>query len=197
MGFIEDAIANIDNMLKPLAPAGVGGIAFAAVFLLIYGIIFAGLELVHFLGPNKRGLRAIISLVAAYFTSTSTFATVLISKVFPNLGIAVVGIAVFLIIVGLVFGSSRGEEKKLVPYLIILGFIGFVVWNAWNDTAIQLTGEGLQLPNLGSQEWGLIIFVIIFLAIILIITGVGGGEGDHSVFKGFKDIISFPWFKGK
>lgn len=196
----NETLMQINQALTPLAPAGVSGLQFIAVFLLIYGLIFILLQMANFPRGAKegeyRGIRMVIALVAAYFTANTALSTIMISQVFPNLGMATVAILAFLLVVA--FLVPEGLDKLPLRGLTVIIIIGAIIWASWQSTAMQLQLANIMLPDLSGIDWGLIIFAVIFIVLIVLITGVKVGGGK----KKWEDIFWFPaspeaWRKGQ
>lgn len=186
---IADAITIIDSMLAPVVPAGVTGIQFISVFLIVYAITFLLLSNIHFLKDNKSA-QLLLALVIAFFTASSAFSVILITKLFPNLGMVTIIIISFLVVMALIPEEKRGFT--LGPLLTLAG-IGLVAYLTWTSMAGTLSLEGLGLPTLTRNEIYGIIFILIFLSFILLIYLAGGKKKE---IKGEKIKDFMKWLIG-
>src|SRR4030042_207758 len=171
---LADAINMIDVMLAPVAPAGVTGVQFISVFIIVYAIVFLLVSNIDFLTKNKAA-QLILALVIAFFTASSAFSVILITKLFPNLGVVTMIMIAFLVVMAMIPQKTR--KFTLGPLLTIAG-IGLVAYLTWTSMAGTLNIEGLTMPELTKNEWYGIVFILIFLTVILLIFLAGGkGKG--------------------
>lgn len=183
---LADAITMIDNTLAPITPAGVTGIEFISVFLIVYAITILLLSNIHFLKEN-RPAQLILALVIAFFTASSAFSVILITKLFPNVGAVTIIIISFLVVMALIPEEKRGFT--LGPLLTIAG-IGLVAYFTWTSMAGTLSLEGLNLPTLTRNEVYGIIFIAIFIGFILLIF-LAGGKSKGIKGKKIKDFMKW------
>ncbi len=169
---IANSINLINEMMTPLMPPGVTGIEFLSVFLVIYSIIFLILERVHLFKDN-RGARLILALAIAYFTATSAFSTILITKMFPYLGMVTVALLVFIVIGGFLSKKEEGFYGMPLRPLIVVGAIGAVIILTWLSVAGELNLTGIQMPRITGVDWGSVIILGIFIFVILLIFMTG------------------------
>lgn len=170
---LGELINRINEILSPIAPAGVSGIEFISVFFIVYALMFILLERTKLFGENRMA-RLLIALAGAYFTASSALSVIMISKIFPQLGVITIVILSFIIVYS-IFGSTPS-----IPFrnLLIIICIGLIIWAAWSATGSQINLNGLPLPQLELQDWYLIIFIILFFVVLILIgVGFGGGEG--------------------
>ncbi len=180
----------IDTTLKPIIPSGVTGVQFTAVFLIVYAIILMVLRRVELLKGNK-GAMLMMSLVIAYFTASSTFSVLLITKLFPNLGVVTIILISFIAVIGMV---PTGKSKlTLSPLLIIFGIL-FVIISTWQGVAGSLNFDGLRIPSIDKNELYGLIFLGIFILIVLLMFSSGGGSKKDNAKKAakfFKNLIGW------
>jgi len=166
MGAITDFVYQILGAFGGFAPAGTDPMFFWGSFLLIFAIVWAALVKVKIFGEGNKVINAIVALVIAYFAASSTFTTIVLSKIFPNFSIAAVAILIFLIIIALV----SGEDAKISDNRLVMAVAALIViWLVVNVT-FQLSGAGLQIPNVfagwEAMDWFLIALVIIAIVAI-------------------------------
>ncbi|MFA5406476.1 MAG: hypothetical protein WC307_03925 [Candidatus Nanoarchaeia archaeon] len=183
---LSDGFAMIDQMLAPIVPAGITGIQFISVFLIVYAITYLLLSKIHFLKEN-RAAQLMIALVIAYFTASSAMSVILITKLFPNLGMVTIVILSFLAVIALLM--PKQEDK--IPYapLIIIIAIGMIIWLTWTSVSGTLNIEGMNLPELSRSEWFGVIFLLIFVGVILLVYLTGKKGDTKSGFEKFIDAF--------
>jgi len=176
MNVLSEFITRLNEFLAPITPAGVQGVEFIAVFLMIYALMFILLERTKLFGEN-RAVRLLIALAGAYFTASSAFSVLLISKLFPHIGIVTMMLLAFIIVLSMFNVHFNDKVRNILLVLCI----GFVVWGAWTATSSQLNFSGFTIPSFEGVDWYFIIFIIILL-VILILIGTGGfGEGGKKL----------------
>jgi len=169
-----------------LAPAGIDPTLFFTTFFVVFAIIFTGLSTVKVFGnaTNNNKIRAIFAFVAAYFTATSAFATVMISKLFPNLGIVLISVIVMLVVTSFVSGSGKPVSGGFLKVIMLL-LVAWIIWNSWNSATWEVYGYKTQV-QVSMQDIADIVLVIIFVIIFLKVLGVGGDKsGGNSTLKEF------------
>lgn len=190
---IADSINLLNEMLAPLMPPGVTGLEFLSVFLVIYAIIFLLMERIKFLKDN-RGARLLLSLAIAYFTATSTFSTILITKMFPYLGMVTVGLLMFIIIGAFMSKNEEGfyNLSGNLRFLIVIVAIGVIVILTWTSMAGELNLSGFSMPRITGVDWGSVIIIGIFIFIIMLIFMSGRKEkkegGSKKILEGLRRI---------
>jgi hypothetical protein len=127
-------------MLQQVVPASVEPVLFYLTFILTLVIVFLVLQQVSFF-QKSRGITFLAAVVIAYFTASSAFVTVLISKLFPNIGLAIMAImGIMLVIVFLAPGSLK-EGFTGTPIIVIAVFI-ITMWLTWTFAAPELAKTG-------------------------------------------------------
>jgi len=177
----SNLIEGFRNAASVITPSGIDPINFTITFFLIYAITFAVMEKIHFLGTGKRMLRMIIGIVMAYFTATSTTATLLISTLFPYVGIIVFGILAFLVVMALIMPEKvKGKGLGIVGGIGAIATIGIMLFLSWNsiyDTLKQAGIVPVKIPI--DWQW---IFLIVFFAIIFIVPPLVMAEPGEKSF---------------
>ncbi len=172
--------------LAMFAPVGIEPSVFYAVFFVIFAIILSTLKKVPILGATTGDYRIhlVISLVMSYFTATSAFATVLITSLFPRIGIVILlGILALIVTSFMGAGDSlQGISKGLMIFLF-----GWAVWNSWSFATIEAFGYKPTFLNISAQDWPQIILLLVLAWIFLYL--IGGGKPP----AGWSDIWKPPW----
>ena len=103
---LEQIIPAIWEGFQVITPSGVNPEFFWPSFILVFAIVYTLIEKANVFGgtvegeSKKKGIYLIVALVLAYFTASSAFATLVISKMTPQLGMVLVAILAFLLIFG-------------------------------------------------------------------------------------------------
>lgn len=184
---LSSSLALIDQFLAPIVPAGVTGVQFISVFLIVYALTHLMLSRVKILN-NNRPSQLLLALIIAYFTASSGLAVVLITKLFPNLGIITVLIVSFLAVVGLL--TQKDDDKILsLPIMTIIG-IGLVVYLVWSSMGATIRDVGFGMPTLSMNEWFTIVFLLIFVGVILLVAFTGGEDkGKHAGWDFLRELF--------
>jgi len=145
-----------------LTPAGIQPEYFWSTFLLIFALVYALLSKVKLFGEGLeekgKGINAIIALVFAYFTASSAFATIIISKMAPNLGMFLVALLTLVMVFS--FLSENFENYKwLVIIISIIGF-AYVLWSAFSGV------PGVTGVSITKEDWGAIIALGIIIGLL-------------------------------
>jgi hypothetical protein len=163
MAFVTDFVQQMIDAFAAFAPPGIEPTFFWGTFFLIFAIIFVAISKVKLFGSDNKAINVIIALVIAYFAASTTFTTVVLSKVFPNFSIGAVAILVFLIIIALVSGEDASLGQKWYVYV----FVGVVVLWIFVSAIFQISGAGVGVPNL-FDNWTTTDWAIVVLAIVVI-----------------------------
>lgn len=178
MTLISNAFTTLDTILAPITPAGVTGMQFLSVFLIVYAISILTLSRVHVLKDNKPS-QLIIALFLAYFTSSSTFSVIFITKLFPGLGMVSMGIIAFLTILSMLTPGKELQKIKWAPIMVIIA-MAFILLNVWSGMAESIQLQGILMPQLAQNEWFTLIFIGIFIGVILLVSFTGKGKGPEN-----------------
>jgi len=190
---LVDVFATIDSALKPIVPAGVTGVQFISVFFIVYAITLLVLKRVDLLKGNSSAV-FLLALVIAYFTASSTFSVLLITKLFPNVGVVTILLISFIAVIGMVPTGSK--KLTLAPVLVVFGVL-FVALSTWQGVAGSLSLEGLRIPAVSREEMYGLIFLGIFIVIsLLFMYGGGGGEKKNYGEKFWKFVKDFVGWEG-
>jgi hypothetical protein len=168
MATIHGIIVSMAQMLNALVPAGVQSVHFWLVLLMSFAITFILLQLIP-LFSDHRGSAFIVAAIISYFVAGSAFATIIIAKLFPNVGIALMAILGLLMVISLLSPNSLKGGTSWTPIVVIIALI-FVIWATYSSVAPQLqaagiissTGEG----GVSNQDVAAIIVVLIVIGVI-------------------------------
>jgi hypothetical protein len=187
---IADMMAFINNLLAPIVPAGVTGVQFISVFLLVYAIIFLLTSQIHILKDNRMAA-VMFALVIAFFTASSAFSVLLITKLFPNVGMITMIMIGFLAVIAII-PKEEGVGKLTFGPLLTLAGIALVAYFTWTSMAGTISLEGLNLPELSKTEIYGIVFLLLLFGFILLIYLSGKKPRERQISKHFlRDLSKF------
>ncbi len=187
---LDQAINSLNNGLAPITPQGVNGVQFLSVFLITYSIIFIVLRRVNLFDKNKPAI-LMLSIIAAFFTASSTFSVILITKLFPSLGMVTAMLISFIAVIGLV---PTGKKKiTFAPLMVISGLI-LIIYFTWIGVSGSISINGLTMPKLTKDEYYSLVFGGVFLTFILLIYFSGDKKKDSKV--GDKAIKALKFLLG-
>jgi len=133
----------------------------------------------------------LVALVIAYFTASSAFATVLVSKMMPNIGVIIVLVIAFLVVTS-IFGGGNPLTGGLIT-LIMLGLMALVFWNSFVTAYAEVFGVQVQLPEVARED---IFDLVIVGALIFLFLWLLGflKTSDKGVIALFKPQWGWPPF---
>lgn len=147
-------------------------------FILIFTVIFAILEKAKILGEDKKQIDAIVSFAIALIFVSYSYATGVISKLMPFLGISAVVILIFMILFAFVSAGKEGFEmskglKITFGVLIGIGLIIVVIWatGAWDAVYGFFSGSDERTTTLWAT-----IFVVIAIVVAVVVAFKGEGS---------------------
>lgn len=156
-GGIGDALNNL---------AQLGFFSYAIPFLLIFALVFGILNRMGLFKENK-GVTAIISLAVALMSLQFNIVPQFFSQIFPNLGIGISIILVFLIVVGLFIDP---EHQKWIIYLLLgVAIIVAVVVVAQSSGQAGVNAWTWVQQNLGPSGGTIIVIVVVIIAVASIV----------------------------
>lgn len=177
---IINLINNVLDLTQAVSPAGTNGITFILTFFTAFAISFTAIGLVpNFKEDNKKMVRVIISLAIAYFSATTPIVTTSVEKVFPSVGIIIIGAAAFMLTIYFIFEEDMA--KKIVKFGIgplVVGVMLMLFWGAiteWETPLFQRTADGIILAGFQITNYDIALGILIIIFIIFMIWAVGGG----------------------
>ena len=164
---LEGIFENVIRILNLITPVGVEPVYFYSTFMLVMSLVYM---LFYTLVPplkGHKGVSFIASLTFAYFAASSAFVTVIVSKLFPNVGLAIMAILGILLVVAFVTPKSFGDKGMPAANLIMLGAVIFIIFATYTYAAPELAAQGYISPSLGtnisSEDWAIIIIMIVVI----------------------------------
>ncbi len=193
MATIHGVITSMIQLMNGLVPAGVQSVHFWLVLLISFAITFILLQLIPVF-QNHRGSAFIVAAVISYFVAGSAFATIIIAKLFPNVGIALMAILGLLMVVALLSPNSLKSGTSWTPVIVIIALI-FVIWATYSSVAPQLqaagvissTGEGGGISN---QDVASIIVVLLIIGVIWKLVSPPSKPKDRDLLGKFITALS-------
>ncbi len=168
---ISGIAGSMVNMLSGLVPMGVDPIYFWLTLVVTFAITFLLLLLVP-LFQNHRGSAFVVAGVISYFVASSAFATIIIAKLFPNIGLALMAILGLLMVVALLSPNSLNSTSSYTTIVILIA-IAFVIWMTYSSVAPQLQAAGFISPSMGTSisnnDAATIIAAVIVIGVIWVL----------------------------
>jgi hypothetical protein len=172
---------NVIGIGQALAPQGVDSITFFITFFLIFAITYVTAGLVPIFRDdkekkiNKNAIRIVIALAIAYFSATTPMVTTSIEKVFPSMGVILIGAVAFMFTIYFIFPDPSTAENaiKFILGPIVVGAILLIAWGAivqWETPLFTTTPDGIILAGLLITHYDIaLILLIIGIAIFIIL----------------------------
>ncbi len=161
---------------------GMGIFEIALPFLLIFTLIFALLERSKILGAESRRFNIIIAAIFGLFVVRNAYIVGLIHRLLPNISLIIVGIVMFLLLVGIFLGREYSGVTGALLGFVVLVSLFLVLWSVGSDAL------GVNMPSwVGNlfDRVGLdtLLFVIGFIVVLALIIGAGKRGGEKNPLK--------------
>ena len=193
---VTGVFTSLIEVLGLIVPVGIQPVYFWLTALITFGIVFMLVQQIPTFERN-RGVAFVIALVTAYFVAASAVATLVISKLFPSVGIVVMFLLGFLMIIALLSPNSfkKGTTATRLITLIAMLFIIFMTYSA---IAPELQATGVISESMGTSlsatDVAILIVVIAVIGVIYMIVSPPKSDGGESTFKkAFKSMFSKEW----
>ncbi len=188
---ISGILSSMGKLLQGFVPIGIDPVYFWATLLISFGIIYLLLQLLP-LFKESRGIAFIVAAVISYFVASSAFATIIIAKLFPNIGIAIMAILGLLMVIAFLSPDAFEGGLRAAPFIAIVAFI-IVIFLTYSAVAPELSAAGYISEGTGvsisDDDVAMIMAAIIVIGIIWAIVGTKKPE---------KDYLKLPkWIFGK
>jgi hypothetical protein len=135
-------IKSMWDVMQMMVPKTVDPILFYMTFVMTAVVIYVILMQIKFF-EKAPGVRLVICIVTSYFTASSAFVTILVSKLFPNIGLAIMAImGIMLVAVFLAPDSLKKDGFPGTPIIVIVVFI-ITLWLTWSFAAPELEKTGV------------------------------------------------------
>ena len=165
---ISGVFGSIFYILKNLVPVGVDPVYFWLTLIVSFGMIFLLLQILP-LFKDKRGIAFVVALVMSYFVASSAFATIIIAKLFPNIGIALMAILGLLLVIALLSpGAFEGPGLRFTIPIAIVAFI-FVIVMTYGSIAPELAKAGIITPGIGTAISDSDVAIVIAAIIVIVL----------------------------
>ena len=145
-------------------------------FLLVFTLVFAVLQKSKILGEGKKQIDALIALAVGLIVISVGYATDIITRIIPFLGVSLVIILVFMLLLGIFFkeGSFDIPSGLKIAFGIMV-FIGVVI------AVVAVTGSYGYIRDLFVGNTSLIaniIMIIVVIGAVALAVGFGGGKSE-------------------
>lgn len=142
-----------------------GVFSFILPFLLIFSLIYGVLSKMNLFGdPTNKSINAIISLSVALMSLQFGVVSVFFSNILPLLGVALGGVLVFLILIGL-FGNPNSTTLSNTMMWGSFAVAGLIV--VLSLDIFGPSGRGFYLLNLIPYNWIPWIAIVALVAVIV------------------------------
>ena len=147
----------------------------ALVFLLVFTLVYAVLQKSKILGDGKNSADALVALAVGLIVSTVGYATDIIQRLVPFLGVALVVILVFLLLVGIFFVN---EQFKLPGWMVLTGgILAFIavfiavmnITNGW-----QYIEQFFTAGEMSSWVTNILLLLVVAAAVFVALRFSGG-----------------------
>ena len=190
MGFVTEVMNSMFKILQGFVPIGVDPIYFWLTFIIAFAMIFLILIMLPFF-QESRGLAGLVALVISYFTASSAFVTIIIAKLFPNVGLVIMGILGIMLVVGLLAPNSFDEGMIAAPFILIVAVV-IILWLTYSFVAPELQAAGFISEGLGtsigSEDVAMVIAALIVIGIVFSIMKPAN-KGESAMEKAFKGLF--------
>jgi hypothetical protein len=164
---LEGIFENVIRILNSITPVGVEPVYFYSTFMLVLSLTYMLFYNLIPVFQKNKGVSFIAAVVFAYFAASSAFVTIIVSKLFPNVGLAIMAILGILLVVAFVTPKSFTDKGTPAANLIMLGAVIFIIFATYTYAAPELAAQGYISPNLGtnisSEDWAIIIIMIVVI----------------------------------
>jgi len=195
--YIFSLLVQLWEVMKTIVPMGIDPKWFWTVLAITsFFVYFLLLKVPPFSeNKNKWWFAGIVALVIAYFTASSAYVTVIISRFFPNIGLVLMIALGFFIFMAFISEGALASGSKFRAWIGII-LLGVVILVSYFSSATELVARGL-IPQgyiFGFSFWDVVLLIVIILvAGALINTLIPSQEGQQeSVVDKFVKI-----FQGK
>jgi len=189
MASLTGIVTSAWDMLKWLVPSGVEPVLFFTTFLITAALVFAIMQMIEFFKTN-RPVSFVIALVVAYFTASSAFVTIMVSKLFPNIGLAIMAIVGVMLVLVFLAPDTFKEGLGVSP-IIGIGIFIVIIWLTWIFAAPALENAGVLDTIRTSTGFGITNEDVALVITVAIIVG-----GLYFLFRGPKaDTNEAGFFK--
>lgn len=195
MGIVIDVVNTMLNLLKGFVPVGIDPIYFWLTAVISFCIIFLLLQALPFF-KESRGIAFVVAAVMAYFVSSSAFATIVISKLFPSVGLVIVGILGLLLVIAFLSPDAFEGGLQAAPFIAIVAFV-IIIYMTYSSVAPDLQKAGFISGGLGTSittsDIALVIAIIIVIGILWAVLGGKKEEGEGLGSKIMASLFKKGW----
>ncbi|MCD6576227.1 MAG: hypothetical protein J7K73_03645 [Nanoarchaeota archaeon] len=170
---LSGVVQNLWGMAVGLVPAGVQPIHFWLTFMITLAIVFLLLQFIKIF-EDHRGSAFIVAVVISYFVASSAFATIIIAKLFPNVGIALMAILGLMMVIALLSPSSISGGTNWSRLIVLIALV-FVIWATYSSVAPELQAAGVISStggggvSISDQDAATIVAALIVIGVVYMI----------------------------
>ena len=137
-------------------------------FLLIFTLTYAVLQKTRILGQKSKNLNIIVALVLGLLFLQNTFLLASLQNFLPNVSFFIVGILMFLLIVGVIMGDSFTGGFNSVGWATGIA-LAALLWALFSEPGFEYTNfQDFLYGFFGTEALPIILFVIVVIAVIVI-----------------------------
>lgn len=185
---------NVIEIAQTITPQGTNSITVIITFFLIFAITYATAGFIPTFKDdkdkkiNKNAIRIIIALTIAYFSATNPMVTTSIEKVFPSMGVIIIGAAAFMFTVYFIFPDTNTAEKAINFILgpIVIGAILLIAWGAivqWETPLFTTTHNGIMIAGLLITHYDIALGLLIVGIGIFILSNMKTSDGGKTMLE--------------
>jgi hypothetical protein len=184
MAIMESGVLQaLIDILKAFTPTGVQPLLFYATFIISLGLLYVVLAMGVPYFKQHKGIAFITALVISYFVASSAFVTIIISKLFPNVGLALMAIIGVMMVIAFISPESLEGGMSWTPLIVIVTF-AIVIYLTYAFAAPELQASGaLAGVSFGgfaitNEDAAIIIIgIAVIVGIFALVRTPGGGSG--------------------
>lgn len=170
---ISGVFGEMWDVLGSMAPVGVNPVYFWATALITFALIFIAIQLLPFMQKNKA-VAFIAALVFAYFTASSAFVTIIVAKLFPNIGLVLMAILGLLLVVAFISPESVKEGKFTgTKFIAIFAFL-VIIWLTYTFAAPQLLAQGYITStvtgSISEEDLAIVLIILVVIGLLSMLT---------------------------
>ena len=184
---VTGVLTSMWDILEAIAPVGVDPIYFWSTFLLISSIIYILVQVIPQFNKRK-GVALIVAAVLGYFSASSVFATIIISKLFPNVGMVLMAILGLLLVIAFVSPESMSGGLSGALPITLISF-AVILYLTYAFAAPELQRAGFITPQLGTtitdQDMAVLVIIMIVIGLVYAAVRTPKDNEDTSFWKKF------------
>tara|TARA_Y100000310_G_scaffold202483_1_gene202674 strand:- start:10731 stop:11267 length:537 start_codon:yes stop_codon:yes gene_type:complete len=147
-------------------------------FLLIFTLTFAVLQKTHILGSKSKNLNIVVALVLGLLFLQNTFLLASLQNFLPNVSFFIVGILMFLLIVGVIMGDQFTGGFNSVGWATGIALVA-LLWALFSEPGFEYTNfQDIFYGFFGTEALPIVLFILVVIAVIVI--GLKSGDNEDT-----------------